>query len=104
MSNLNANTVILGGNCIKDPRPMGSGTIFRMSSVSRRHKDNPLFIDVKVFGNLSGICKEHIKRGTKVNVVGRLDLREGEYTDSSGQSVWKSDYAIVADTVDYDNF
>jgi single-stranded DNA-binding protein len=97
---MNHNVISIGGKVIADPREVpGKMFVFRVRSVSHRNKDNPLFIDVKAFGSLSSICIEHVKKGTKINVTGRLELREREV-----DGMKKYDYSVVADSVDYDNF
>ena len=93
------NVISLGGVVVGEFKQIKENFgVFRMMSKHRRDKDNPLFIDVACFGDLSEICYQYVKKGTQINVSGRLRLRQREY---EGRKI--SDYSITAQTIDFSN-
>lgn len=93
------NSINLVGTAVADYRPIKETFgVFRMVNNYRRNKDEPLFIDVKVFDKLAEICYDHIKKGTKVEVSGRLALK---VTEKDGRKF--QDYAIIANDVCFTN-
>lgn len=93
------NSFDLVGVVVNDYKPIkDTFGVFRMVNNFRRNTDESLFIDVKVFDKLAEICYDHIKKGTKVEVSGRLTER---HTEKDGKKY--VDYAIVAREVHFTN-
>lgn len=93
------NVISLGGVVVSDFKQISeSFGVFRMMSKHRRDKENPVFIDVACFGELSAISHQYVKKGTQVNVSGRLRLKQREY---EGRKI--SDYSITAQSIDFSN-
>lgn len=96
---MSLNNINLVGVAVDDYKPISDKFgVFRMVNNYRRGSDEPLFIDVKVFGKLAEICYDHIKKSTKVQVSGRLELKQTQKGDKK-----YSDYAIVANDVHFEN-
>jgi single-strand DNA-binding protein len=109
MSIANVNVVVISGNLTRDPelRHTGGGTpVCKMRvAVNARRKngqtgewvDKPNFLDVVVWGKFGETCAEHLGKGRKVTVNGRLDWREWE--DQAGNK--RQAVEIIADGVEW---
>lgn len=102
------NSVQLIGNLTRDPelKKLGSETSvcsLRLA-VNGRRKDassgewveSPNYFDVVVYGRQADVCAEHLEKGRKVAVTGRLEYREWQ-TDAGRRSTVE----IVASEVDF---
>ena len=93
------NNISLVGVAVSDYRPIkDTFGVFRMVNNYRRKSEESLFIDVKVFDKLAEICYDHIKKGTRVEVSGRLSFR---VTEKDGKKY--QDYSIVANDIGFSN-
>ncbi len=94
------NSVSLIGALTKDPELTGQGEspICRLRLVERHgHPEQPLYINVSVFGAQAESCKDYLVKGRLVAVSGRLRFREWERVDKSR----RSEYSIAAERVDF---
>lgn len=102
------NRVTLVGRLTRDPelRHLPSGTpVLEMGiAVNGRQQDEggnwvdkPNFFDVKVFGNQAEMLAQHLAKGRRVGIDGRLDWRSWEAQDGTKRS--KVD--VVAQTVQF---
>ena len=92
------NKVILSGNVGKDPEITnfeGGGKVaqFTMATTERGYKTKegkeiPDMVDwhniVVRKSGLAGVCEQYVKKGTRINVVGKIRTRQ--YQDNSGQT------------------
>lgn len=102
------NRVTLVGRLTRDPelRHLPSGTpVLEMGvAVNGRQQDDagnwvdkPNFFDVKVFGNQAEMLAQHLAKGRRIGIDGRLDWRSWEAQDGTKRS--KVD--VVAQTVQF---
>ncbi len=100
------NNVNLIGNLTKDPelRDAGGTPVANLRlAVSGRRKqgedwiDVPNFFNVTVWGRQAELAGEHLVKGQKVGVSGRLLWREWEAEDGSSRQAVE----VVADSLDY---
>lgn len=102
------NSVQIIGNLTRDPelRSLTSGTqVCSMRvAVNGRRRDGerwvikPNFFDVVVFGKQGAACAEHLSKGRRIAVTGRLDYQEWK-SDKDGAT--RSRVEIVAIEVDF---
>ena len=94
------NSMTLVGVLTKDPRQVGGGerrgARMRLAEANA-HPDHPLYIDASIFGPQAEACLEHLRKGSRVAVVGRLRFREWKRVDLSP----RSEHWIAADRVDF---
>lgn len=94
------NSLTLVGVLTKDPKPVGGegrpGCRMRLAEANA-HPDHPLYIDASIFGAQAEACLEHLRKGSRVAVVGRLRFREWKRVDLSH----RSEHWIAADRVDF---
>jgi single-stranded DNA-binding protein len=94
------NSFTLVGVLTKDPKQVGGGERrgcrMRLAEAGA-HPDHPLYIDASIFGAQGEACLEHLKKGSRVAVVGRLRFREWKRVDLS----LRSEHWIAADRVDF---
>jgi len=100
------NVVILVGRLTRDPElrytPGGTAvTAFGMAVNNRRKvgeewKDEPCFVDVKVFGRQAESCSEYLAKGRQVGVEGRLSFSRWE---KDGQT--RSKLEVTANNVQF---
>ena len=102
------NRVTLVGRLTRDPElrhlPSGSPVLEMGLAVNGRQQDSggnwvdkPNFFDVKVYGNQAEFLSQHLQKGRRVGIDGRLDWRSWEAQDGSKRS--KVD--VVAQTVQF---
>jgi single-strand DNA-binding protein len=102
------NRVTLVGRLTRDPelRHLPSGTpVLEMGvAVNGRQQDDsgnwvdkPNFFDVKIFGNQAEFLSQHLSKGRRIGIDGRLDWRSWEAQDGSKRS--KVD--VVAQTIQF---
>jgi single-strand DNA-binding protein len=102
------NRVTLVGRLTRDPelRHLPSGTpVLQMGvAVNGRQKDDagnwsdkPNFFDVKVFGNQAEMLAQHLSKGRRIGVDGRLDWSSWEAQDGSK----RSKVEVVANSVQF---
>lgn len=95
------NSVQLIGRLTHDPRPVepGSGTTLATLRVAIPgiRNDAPEYVTVKVWGRSAAAALEHLTRGRRVAVEGRLEHRE--WTDADGRRAER--LAVVADRIEY---
>ena len=91
------NRVTLVGRLTRDPElrhlPSGSPVLQLGLAVNGRQKDEtgnwvdkPNFFDVKVFGNQAEMLSQHLAKGRRVGIDGRLDWSSWEAQDGSKRS------------------
>lgn len=94
----NINVVMLTGNLTRDSElrtTQGGTQVLRFSvAVNERRKngqtgeweDVPNYIDCTTFGNRAGALAQHLRKGTKVAVRGRLHWHQWQTDDGSKRS------------------
>ena len=108
MSNRDYNLSILMGNLARDPeqRPLGGGKYVCAFTVicsnSYRNAQQELIeesmpIGVEAFGRTGELCAQHLRKGSRVMVDGRL--KYSTWTDAQGQK--KSRHVIVVSEVKF---
>ena len=91
------NRVTLVGRLTRDPElrhlPSGTQVLQLGVAVNGRQKDDagnwidkPNFFDVKVFGNQAEMLSQHLGKGRRIGVDGRLDWSSWEAQDGSKRS------------------
>ena len=91
------NRVVLVGRLTRDPElrhlPSGSPVLQLGLAVNGRQKDasgnwvdKPNFFDVKLFGNRAESLAQHLAKGRRIGVDGRLDWSSWEAQDGSKRS------------------
>lgn len=94
------NQVVLSGRLTRDPEYFaGSGdkkSRARYTLAVDRAKEGADFIPCLVFGHNAEFAKAHLKQGTKVTIVGKLQT--GSYQNPEGQKVYTMD--VVVETHD----
>jgi single-strand DNA-binding protein len=91
------NRVTLVGRLTRDPElrhlPSGSPILQMGLAVNGRQKDDggnwidkPNFFDIKVFGNQAEMLAQHLAKGRRVGIDGRLDWSSWEAQDGSKRS------------------
>jgi len=102
------NRVILVGRLTRDPElrhlPSGAPVLEMGVAVNGRQQDDsgnwvdkPNFFDVKVYGNQAEVLAQHLVKGRRIGIDGRLDWRSWEAQDGSKRS--KVD--VVAQSVQF---
>ena len=102
------NRVTLVGRLTRDPElrhlpsgapvlEMGVAVNGRMQDDAGNWVDKPNFFDVKVYGNQAEFLAQHLAKGRRIGIDGRLDWRSWEAQDGSKRS--KVD--IVAQSVQF---
>jgi single-strand DNA-binding protein len=102
------NRVTIFGRLTRDPelRHLASGTpVLQLGvAVNGRQRDDagnwidkPNFFDVKVFGNQAEMLSQHLAKGRRIGVDGRLDWSSWEAQDGSK----RSKVEIVANSVQF---
>lgn len=97
------NTVALVGRLTKDPLARGTTTgrpaaVLRLA-VPRRTSasDDAVFVTVVCFDRLAAATLDHVGRGRRVAVTGRLDQRT--WTDDAGTR--RERHQVVAERIDF---
>jgi single-strand DNA-binding protein len=91
------NRVTLVGRLTRDPElrhlPSGSPVLQMGLAVNGRQRDDagnwtdkPNFFDVKVFGNQAEMLSQHLVKGRRVGIDGRLDWSSWEAQDGTKRS------------------
>jgi single-strand DNA-binding protein len=91
------NRVTLVGRLTRDPElrhlPSGTQVLQLGVAVNGRQKDDagnwidkPNFFDVKIFGNQAEMLSQHLAKGRRIGVDGRLDWSSWEAQDGSKRS------------------
>ena len=102
------NHVTIVGRLTRDPElrhlPSGSPVLQMGVAVNGRQKDaagnwtdKPNFFDVKVFGNQAEMLAQHLSKGRRVGIDGRLDWSSWEAQDGSK----RSKVEVVAQSVQF---
>jgi single-strand DNA-binding protein len=102
------NRVTIVGRLTRDPElrhlPSGTSVLQLGVAVNGRQKDDagnwtdkPNFFDVKVFGNQADTLNNHLAKGRRIGVDGRLDWSSWEAQDGSK----RSKVEIVAQSVQF---
>ncbi|HVM02845.1 MAG TPA: single-stranded DNA-binding protein [Acidimicrobiales bacterium] len=95
------NNVALVGRLARDPvsRTGAAEVAVLRLAVPRRSaaRDDAVFVNVVVFDRQAAAALEHLRRGRRVAVVGRLDHRR--WTDDSGAR--RERHEVVADHVEW---
>lgn len=103
------NHVVLVGRLTRDPElrhlPSGGGVLSLGLAVNGRQRDEagnwvdkPNFFDVKVFGNQAEMLANHLAKGRRIGVDGRLDWQSWEASDGSGK---RSKVEVIANNVQF---
>jgi len=106
----NFNLVILEGRLVNDPevRQLQNGISLCRFSVANNfsyYRDNELqeevnFIEVNTFSKLAELCGEHLRKGSRVIVNGRI--RQGKWQDNEGKQ--HSKISVTANQVQFLDF
>src|SRR4249920_1215177 len=91
------NRVILVGRLTRDPElrhlPSGAPVLEMGVAVNGRQQDDsgnwvdkPNFFDVKVYGNQAEMLSQHLAKGRRIGIDGRLDWRSWEAQDGTKRS------------------
>jgi single-strand DNA-binding protein len=102
------NRVTIVGRLTRDPElahlPSGTAVLKLGVAVNGRQKDDtgnwadkPNFFDVKVFGNQADMLNQHLSKGRRIGVDGRLDWSSWEAQDGSK----RSKVEIIANSVQF---
>jgi single-strand DNA-binding protein len=102
------NRVTIVGRLTRDPElahlPSGTAVLKLGVAVNGRQKDDagnwadkPNFFDVKVFGNQADMLNQHLSKGRRIAVDGRLDWSSWEAQDGSK----RSKVEIIANSVQF---
>jgi single-strand DNA-binding protein len=94
------NSVSLIAALTRDPERKGTAErpLARLRLVEvNANPEQPLYINVSVFGAQAESCLQHLAKGRQVAVVGRLCFREWERVDRAR----RSEYWLAADRVDF---
>lgn len=94
------NSVQLIGRLTHDPRPAGPGngtTLATLRVAIPGVRDDADFFTVKLWGRNAEAALEHLTRGRRVAIEGRLV--QDEWTDADGRRSER--VAVVADRVEY---
>ena len=102
------NRVTLVGRLTRDPElkhlPSGSAVLEMGLAVNGRKQDSsgqwvdkPNFFDVKVFGNQAEMLSQHLAKGRRIGVDGRLDWSSWESQDGGK----RSKVEVIAQTVQF---
>ena len=95
------NKAILTGRLARDPevRATKEGlTIARFTLAVDRKKDEKAdFFNLTAFGKTGEFVEKYLKKGTKINVIGRL--QNDEYTNRDGQKVTST--IIIVEEVEF---
>jgi len=102
------NHVVIVGRLTRDPElrhlPSGSMVLQLGVAVNGRQRDEagnwtdkPNFFDVKVFGNQAEMLSNHLSKGRRIGVDGRLDWSSWEAQDGTK----RSKVEIVANSVQF---
>ena len=95
------NKAVLTGRLARDPevRATKEGlTIARFTLAVDRKKDEKAdFFNLTAFGKTGEFVEKYLKKGTKINVIGRL--QNDEYTNRDGQKVTST--IIIVDEVEF---
>jgi len=102
------NRVTLVGRLTRDPElkhlPSGSAVLElglavngRKQDASGQWVDKPNFFDVKVFGNQAEMLSQHLAKGRRIGVDGRLDWSSWEAQDGGK----RSKVEVVAQSVQF---
>ena len=99
------NTIQLIGRLTRDPElrstPTGTEVTTLRLAVSRRKKDGEdqgaVYIDVVSFNKQAEAVAEHLSKGRRVGVTGRLEYREWQGQDGSPHSK----HEVIADQVEF---
>ena len=96
------NHITIAGRLVEDPvRKEANGSVvtsFRIASGRSGSKSGLLWIDIDTWERLAGTCHQHLAKGRKVLVSGRLTQKQ--WADSeTGQK--RSRYLVTARDVDF---
>ena len=102
------NKVIMIGNLTRyiEPRYTPTGTAIAKTglAVNRRfkgqngeQKDETMFIDLTIFGRTAEMANQHLSKGKKILVEGRLVL--DQWTDQNGQN--RSKHSIAVESIEF---
>uniref|UniRef100_A0A6M3IX97 Putative single-stranded DNA-binding protein n=1 Tax=viral metagenome TaxID=1070528 RepID=A0A6M3IX97_9ZZZZ len=93
------NKVILLGNLVADPetRYTSAGmevTIFRLAVNQGKDKDT-LFVKVSAFQKIAELIKTYCRKGNKVLIEGKLDIKNNKQKDET----WKSYTQVIVNQI-----
>ena len=94
------NQIALIGALTKEPETVRGGDqpICRLRLVEANgHPDHPLYINACAYGAQAAACVEHLAKGRRVAVSGRLRYRQWQRVDRSRHS----EYFLAADRVEF---
>lgn len=92
------NKVILSGRLTADPViSVGEKTVARFSLAVDRWNGETDFFNVTAFGKTAEFAEKHLKKGTKIYTVGRLNT--DKWTDKSGKNV--TSVKVIAEEIEF---
>ncbi len=97
------NVVAVTGRLVRDPaaRTTGGGTEvadMRIAIARNGNAKNPAYIAVDAYGPQAVAGVEHLKKGSRVAITGRIDFEEWTAKEGGGR---RSKNLIVAQSVDF---
>jgi single-strand DNA-binding protein len=75
---------------------------FRIAVNDRKDDDNTLFLNVTAFGKLAELSAQFLGRGSKVGIVGRLQIRKKEDKEYTEVVAEKIEFLTPKETDPYD--
>ena len=95
------NKAVLTGRLARDPevRATKEGLVIARFTlaVDRKKDEKADFFNLTAFGKTGEFVEKYLKKGTKINVIGRL--QNDEYTNRDGQKVTST--IIIVDEVEF---
>lgn len=95
------NKAILTGRLTRDPEVRvtqdGQTTIARFGLAVDRRKEGVDFFNITTFGKTAEFAEKYLKKGMKINLVGRLQT--DSYTSKDGQKMTST--VVIADEVEF---
>ena len=103
----NLNSILLEGNLVRDPEiaHTNKGTAycrFTMATNRSYKQDNKYeqevsYFDVKSWGKLAEVCKEYLKKGRGVRIIGRI--KQDRWQSEDGKN--NSRVVVMADHIEF---
>lgn len=94
------NVVVISGRIIRDPelKANANGMNYcRFSIANNKSKEETSFFNFSAFGKTAENVASYMKKGTYVNVIGRVDQQKYKNKDGVEQTI----YSFIANTVDF---
>lgn len=86
---MNINKVILTGNLTRDPEAKQTATGIAVCSFTiavNGIKDKTSFVDCTAWDKTAAVVTQHLRKGSKIGVVGRLEMQTWQSKDGQNRS------------------